>query len=209
VPAAEVWDGTRWRALAVAAPAGATAAALSGVSCGTARSCTAVGYYSGGSGGQQALAESWNGTRWTVRPVARPAATTLSDVSCTAAAACTAVGSVAASAGEQPVARHWNGRSWSAQPVPAASSYGSWLNAVSCDRGGCAAVGGYHTANGATVLLVDTWDGTRWRVASTANPVPAFDSVLAGVACTAPHACIAVGSDLVLTNVTVTLVVGG
>jgi hypothetical protein len=210
VPFAERWDGARWRVLSIPSPAGASGASLTGVSCATAHSCAAVGNYYSASGGLLPLAEDWNGTRWTVTPAARQAGAALSGVSCTAPVACTAVGSVNLSSGtEQPVARHWNGRTWSRQPVPAASPYGSWLNAVSCTSGSCAAVGGYHTANGATVLLIDAWNGTRWRTVSTANPFTAFDSILSAVACTAPRACKAAGSDLVLTNVTVTLAMSG
>jgi hypothetical protein len=205
-PVADRWDGTRWRALSIPVPGGATVVSLSGISCATARGCAAVGAFTSRSGSQLPLAESWNGSRWTIGTVASPSSVVLSGVTCAAPAACTAAGWTVLSDGrQQPAARRWNGRTWARQAVPAATPFGSWLNGVSCAGVSCTAVGGHLTADGGTVLLIEAWDGTRWRIAAAANPALAFDSVLNAVACTAPRACTAVGSDLVITNVTVTL----
>ena len=77
-------------------PSGATSSDLAGVSCASATACTAVGQ----SG--ETLAETWNGTTWTIQPTANPTAATssrLNTVSCTTSAACTAVGYYTDSAG--------------------------------------------------------------------------------------------------------------
>jgi hypothetical protein len=44
-----------------------------------------------------------------------------------------------------------------------------------------------------THTLADEWDGTSWQIATTPNPDG--DSSLAAVSCTAPTACVAVGSS--------------
>jgi hypothetical protein len=214
-PLAEQWNGTRWRVLAVPVAAGTGASALSAISCEGPRACTAVGYRLDASGNQWALAETWNGTRWRQQAITSPAGTALSGLACTTPRACTAVGAITTdipgpkggpgSTTSTPFAERWNGTRWTREAVPSPSP-GGWLSAVSCaGPRACTAAGGASTANGATVLLGEAWNGTRWAIAPAANPAPAFDSVLNGIACTAPRACTAVGSYLAMTNVTVTL----
>lgn len=41
---------------------------LFGVSCASSSSCTAVGTYTNSSSFNQTLAESWNGTKWSIKP---------------------------------------------------------------------------------------------------------------------------------------------
>ena len=47
---AEAWNGTRWSLQTTPVPPGTADSALFGVSCTSASTCTAVGYYSGRSG---------------------------------------------------------------------------------------------------------------------------------------------------------------
>jgi hypothetical protein len=55
-------------------------------------------------------------------------------------------------------------------------------------------VGGYSTASSAaTLLMAEVWNGTSWSVQPAITPNGA-DSFLAGVACSAPGVCTAVGS---------------
>jgi len=68
--------------------------ALLGVSCKSATSCTAVGYYVNDST-SVTLAERWNGTSWTIQSTPNPTGGSLlqlNGVSCTSTVACTAVG---------------------------------------------------------------------------------------------------------------------
>jgi hypothetical protein len=91
----ESWNGAAWKSQAAAVPAGATGAELSAVSCRSASACTAVGSYNNSSGTQVTLAESWNGTAWTVRTTPNPAGaieSQLNGVSCASGGTCTAVG---------------------------------------------------------------------------------------------------------------------
>jgi hypothetical protein len=92
-PLAERWSGGTWKVVATPLPTGASLAELQGMSCASAVACTATGWAATASGAASALAESWNGTAWTVEPTARPAAGQgLLAVSCAAAQTCTAVG---------------------------------------------------------------------------------------------------------------------
>ena len=206
---AERWNGTRWRIQAAANPGGGPGTFLFGVSCSSARACTAVG--SAGKG--VPLAERWNGRRWAIQPAPQPRGTPaeLAGVSCASARACTAVGSYAGKGGQsQTLAERWNGTRWTIQPTPGpAGSTSAVLNAVSCaSRRACTAAGVSFTSIGAYLALTETWNGSHWTLPATLpNPASAFDSQLSGVSCSSVRACTATGSYLALTNVTVTLAV--
>src|SRR5262249_58803312 len=80
------WTGTRWRAGAVAGPAGGQILALNGVSCTSASACAAVGSYFSMGEGPLTLAETWNGSAWRFQPSPNPATegrNQLNTVSCT------------------------------------------------------------------------------------------------------------------------------
>src|SRR5205085_9447390 len=86
----------------------------------------------------------------------------------------------------------WNGRSWSIQPHP----LGQILNAVSCpSRTSCTAVGGFVPGE-VERTLVERWNGRSWSLVRSPNPPVIQDTQLAGVWCTAPKVCTAVGQYL-------------
>jgi hypothetical protein len=101
-PLIEEWDGTRWKILPSPVRTNYVTR-LGGVSCVTARSCTAVGYDQRGQSGEwRTLVESWDGETWRIVATPnRPTGTThgyysmhgseLHDVECLASG-CTAVG---------------------------------------------------------------------------------------------------------------------
>ncbi len=101
-PLAERWNGSAWSLQAIPEPAASEEASLSGVSCASADSCTAVGSYRqiADSGNYaEVLGERWNGTSWSVLEI--PGApqppgwwheSWLFAASCPQAEACTAVG---------------------------------------------------------------------------------------------------------------------
>jgi hypothetical protein len=185
----ERWDGTSWSTQQTLNSSGATSiTALSGVSCASTMACIAVG--AGRASGEPTLtvAESWNGTSWSVSPTANPIGPTSSalyGVSCASPVACTAVGydrSTAAS-----VAERWNGTSWAIEPTPRSQS-GRFLEGVSCtSTTACTAVGG-----GDGTTLAERWNGTSWSAQTTPNPGQNFDR-LVGVSCVSTTACMAVG----------------
>jgi len=144
----EFWNGTAWRIQPSPDPAGSFGSYLTGVSC-AAAACTAVGYYQNQSyqDNPVAIAESWNGTVWTLHPapVAGAVQSQLDAVSCTGPAACVATGSYDNSTGNQhvPLAEAWNGTAWTVQPAPnPPHAQVSGFSGVSCTGGGaCTAVG--------------------------------------------------------------------
>jgi hypothetical protein len=95
---AERWNGKTWRSQAIPRPAKNTW--FFGVSCSTARACTAVGYKHDGLPDAQPLAEAWNGKSWRMQTAPHPvgfASGFLGGVSCVRAR-CTAAGDFAGGA---------------------------------------------------------------------------------------------------------------
>jgi hypothetical protein len=90
------WNGTKWASQPFRHAKNAT---VTGVSCTSASACIAVGGVLGAGGGL--LAESWNGTTWTIQTTPNPAGEGggVDSVSCTSASACTDVGGYVNSAG--------------------------------------------------------------------------------------------------------------
>jgi hypothetical protein len=181
--------------------------ALSSVSCATPRSCVAVGAQTDalpGTGG--ALVEAWNGASWSVAP---SPSRYVSAVSCTSPKSCVAVGFYITDrlSGGRTLVERWDGSTWSMVPSPnpivpfdTGDPPWSYLAAVSCANArSCVAVGA-HFFNKCTYglgqTLTEVWDGTRWRLVPSPNPVTsschAF-AILQGVSCPRPDACVAVG----------------
>ena len=71
----------------------------------------------------------------------------------------------------------------------------------------CTAVGNEFLSNGATLMLLEAWNGRRWSV-RTAPALNAYDSGLSGVSCPAPEACAAVGFYSGLTGFSLNLAIG-
>src|ERR1700678_37763 len=107
-----------WVIQATPNPAGSDGSYLEGVTCTSATSCTAVGYYIVEDGNaEDTLAEYWNGSTWAIQATPNPADSrwvNLYNVSCTSATNCTAVGAYSNSAGSDysPLAEQWNGSTW-------------------------------------------------------------------------------------------------
>lgn len=177
---AEMWNGTSWTLVTV--PGGP----LTSVSCTSVSFCMAAG--------ADGHVDTWNGTSWAAQPTAA-GLISLSGVSCTSSTSCEAVGS---GTDFNAAAEGWNGTSWSQQAVPAPADGNSpVLSAVSCTEAqSCEAVGNYSPSTGSLAApLVEVWNGTAWAVQPAPVPVAAFLSSLAGVWCTSPNACTAVGQN--------------
>jgi hypothetical protein len=197
---AERWNGTNWAIQPTPRPPGAIYkfTSLRSVSCTSPISCTAVGNsdtglpYTGTDTTDLSLAETWNGTKWTIQPMVQPAAptqTSFSGVSCTSPAACTAVGTIEpANVPSAVLAEKWDGETWTAAPSPSPPD-GGWLADVSCPSSAtCTAVGGENSGP-----LAEVQNGTKWTITPTAQPGGVLYPSLKGVSCTSPTACIAVG----------------
>jgi hypothetical protein len=192
VPLAELWRGTRWQAVPVTLPSGATGAQLYGVSCKPGR-CVAVGDYHQGSASYP-LAELWNGSTWTAAKPAMPSGAAggfLASVSCATADSCVAVGSYQQESGvTAPISEAWNGTSWTASKPP------SLLNGISCvSAKDCVAVGGYRTGN-VSSLAADSWNGAGWKQTWSQRVPGASQASLDSVSCPSAASCAAVGTTV-------------
>ena len=165
---------------------------LLGVTCLSAKSCTAVG-----SGANKTLVERWNGTAWSIVPSPnRPGTAELLGVSCVSASVCTAVGrSASPASGGQPrtLVEAWNGKAWSIvpSPNPDTGQDPDILSGVSCVTAAfCAAVGNYGPPD-AEEPITEIWNGRTWSVAP--SPQNLDDASLESVSCVSTSVCTAVG----------------
>ena len=187
---AERWNGIRWSRSALPGPAGATTVTAGGVACPTARECVAVGGAYPPHAPGYAIAEYWNGSRWSVRRAATPGVfSALSAISCPAAGNCYAAGEYTpkGSHGQYPLIEHWNGRSWrqDAVPVPRGSTF-SDLSDISCRTAAFCVAAGFT----GTAAFVERWNGRTW---TETTPPSAAGALLSGVSCPAVTRCFAVG----------------
>ena len=196
---AEGWDGTMWSVETVPQPAGSTGSRLLGVSCPTAGACTAVGGYGDPAGVGLTLAETWNGTSWTIQSTPNPVGAEgsgLLGVSCPSATSCTGVGSSDTNSGTTlTLAEGWNGTTWTIQstPNPPGASEAA-LNSVSCVLGTCTAAGYSAAPAHAALPLAEAWDGTSWAVQTVPGPSGATAGGFLAVSCASTSSCVAVGS---------------
>jgi hypothetical protein len=110
-PLAVRWDGVYWQPASAPAPAGAKGFAnLTDVSCLSHRACIVGGYYApevsaGTPASLKTVAESWDGSTWTVLTTPNLAGQTynsLAGISCTTSINCTAVGGAASNLSKRP-----------------------------------------------------------------------------------------------------------
>jgi hypothetical protein len=202
---AERWNGHKWSVTRLVHPPGATNSFLTGVSCTSARACTAVGVDYVPGTGTGPLAERWNGSRWALEVTPSPgnSGVPLAAVSCGSATSCTAVGYYDfGSLGftSSTLAEHWNGHRWAAQSLPSAGDLGGDLSAVSCpSRLTCTAAGYYNGTSDegpGTAPLAMRRSSGNWVV----EPAPGdadenVTSGLTGVSCPTVSTCTAVGEN--------------
>lgn len=212
VTLAQAWHGTSWRTQRTPSPVAADSSGLQGVSCGSVTACMAVGgYAAGGPFGQgTALAEKWDGARWSPQRLPVPAGTTesgLAAVSCTSPAACVAVGAYSTNlASTQPLAERWDGTRWTVLSTPSISMSEVVLTSVSCtSASACTAVGVQDNNPNIPLPLAERWDGTTWTIQSVPDPAGGLYGFLRGVSCSSDHDCVAVGDQGSLTASSVTL----
>jgi hypothetical protein len=187
----------------------------SGLSCVSARFCTAVGQ-TGEEPTPGTTAMGWDGERWRKQPTPDPdpasedlrAQDSLAGVSCTSRKVCVAVGEYSPSSFTpdgihtvpvtMPLAEGWNGMRWAllAFPnLPGGAGAGG-LSAVSCTSShDCMAVGS-SIDYAPLVLFAERWDGASWFTESMPAPVGATYPYVTALSCTSNSFCIAVGSDV-------------
>jgi hypothetical protein len=187
LPLAASWNGSAWSVETVPLPAGTTTGQFTGVSCTSASFCQAVG-----AAGSAGMAERWNGSNWTVEPVAAsPGA--FAAVSCSSPTACSAVGG--SPSGVSPFAEHWDGSAWTAEPLAQPSSANiSALTSVSCPSdNSCFAAGTANDSSGDTLPLIEHWDGSSWQVSFNLPAGTRDAERLNAISCSSPSSCTAIG----------------
>jgi hypothetical protein len=169
----ESWNGSSWTRMPAPDPAGGQYSVLSGVSCVSKTRCVAVGGTDAGSGQNlTGFSELWNGTAWTMAPVAWPRRTGnsfLLSVSCVSARSCMAVGDTGFprqdffTVGGQAAAVRWDGRTWKATITPAArrGTYRIFWSVRCLSAAACIAVGPQEPDGNP---LSGFWNGTRWKL---------------------------------------------
>jgi hypothetical protein len=148
IPLAERWNGGSWTLQSPVNPGGQGVPILESVSCPSPKSCEAVGSFTGDNG-YAAFAEGWNGNTWVLQTLpAQPTGVPSSDlkaVSCLPNGDCAAVGfQYKQSGASSTLAGSWNARAWStaqSENPPNLGDTAAWLNAVSCVKTVCVAVG--------------------------------------------------------------------
>jgi hypothetical protein len=197
---AERWNGSNWQMMRTPSPKGATEPGLTGVSCASTTDCVAVGSNQSTDGFPDPIAESWNGTTWTLDSLPTFAlGGQLAGVSCPAVDQCMAVGDrFSFRAGEVGLALSWNGSMWTQMKVAKAPPGTSTaLTSVSCNSADeCEAVGdSSNEETGTQTSVAEVWNGTSWSLQSTPNPKGSVETTLSGVSCTSASECVAVGDS--------------
>jgi hypothetical protein len=187
-----------WTPQQLTTPTGAyPSTILEGATC-RASTCVAVGASLAVGTQQQNLAETWDGTAWTIQSMPSiPGGTdvALSAISCGGASSCMAAGSYVVGNQSHVLAEMWDGSSWNVEilPVPA-GALTTQLSGVSCSGPkACTAVGWYSTSTTISTALVERWNGIGWSMQTTANPTNALETSFQGVSCSGPNVCLAVG----------------
>ncbi len=202
-PLVAVLTNGTWRLSRPAVQKNATAGELDEVSCASTTSCLALGSVTvpgGLLGTQVSIAESWNGTSWSVISPPSPTSIdgiTLSGVACTTGG-CQVVGlgSDQNSGLTVPIAARWTGSSWTEQTaaVPSGSTYAD-LHAVSCPAANnCTAVGQYYDASADAHPFAEVWNGTTWQLQAMPDVTGGSDVEPTAVACRAGGNCLVLGS---------------
>jgi hypothetical protein len=155
-------SGTSWTATEAPVPSdfvGIWGAGLSGVTCPSASSCTAVGMYPTGSTSSAGLLETGSGTSWTDTEAPLPAGPAINyyaylrSVACTSGSVCAATGTYTCNSGclGDPMLVTGTGTTWTATEVPLpANAYGelAGVTAVACSTTTCLTVGTYQEQDG-------------------------------------------------------------
>lgn len=195
VPLTMIWDGTRWRKTATPLPSGWPEGELDSVSCPSAAYCVAFGD-SYRSGTYAPLAETWNGTAWTLAALPKPPGTFYRGdvVSCGAPRNCVAVTMYLT---KPPMARPFvltlSGTTWTIRQAPLPQgSVSAEFGSISCVSAAyCVLAGGYTSYVGShSAALFESWNGTAFTVMASA----AVSFPVGSVSCASASSCAAIGT---------------
>jgi hypothetical protein len=191
------WDGRSWTVVPSPDP-GAFFNALFGVVAIARDDAWAVGSYSNSpSSRDRPLSMHWDGTRWSLIPVAQPPRTAM-DLYGVDAAPSGSVWTVGAAAhhpslDNRTIVELWTGAEWTILPSPTPRSGVTMLAAVSAFSPRRAWAVGLEGPINEGRTLVERWDGRRWAAVPSSNVGEGVNE-LAALAVRTPRDAWAVGS---------------
>jgi len=202
----ESWNGSSWsndtnvQDENPASPPGATSFnKLTGVSCGSASDCWAVGSYRP-DGFELPMAEHWTGSGWAISELPQFGGTpdgsyVLDSISCPDTSDCMAAGywePTGSGSTWHVLLDQWtSGGGW--QILSSVDGNAGILYGITCvDADHCYAVGADTSADPET-NLVESWDGTSWSVVPSIPDNGSGENGLYGVSCVSTSYCWAVG----------------
>ena len=198
-----VFNGTTWTDTEVAGALNIGGyARVNSVSCTSATSCVAGGYYLGSDGKYQAFVSVLSDTTWTDTELAGAlnagGSASVNSVSCTSATSCVAGGSYFGSNHEpQPFVSVFNGTTWTDTEVAGALNTGgnARVNSVSCtSASSCVAGGNYEDSNGKVQAFVSVLSGTNWTSSEVAGDLnTGTNTSVNSVSCASATFCVAGG----------------
>jgi hypothetical protein len=216
-------SGGTWSAVTAPLPANASAnpdVTVGGMSCPSAKWCTAVGQYSDTAGDLYGLLLRWSHGAWTATAAPVPAGSaavgSLDAVSCPSTARCFAGGLQQAlgTGAQQPVLLTWSKHKWMvvhiSLPANAAANPFATIAAVSCSTvKRCNAAGFYVDSAGNEQGVLLSWSGRKWT--SQEAPLPADAATqpqvqLNAASCPTASSCIVGGTYVTASNTSVGLI---
>jgi hypothetical protein len=169
----EVFDGKSWSVVPSPNETTTFYNLLSGVSCASAFSCQAVGYYFvSKAAGESPLAESLTRTGWTLDSVASPpGGGQLDGISCATSNSCAAVGVTFPGFDGASLAYTVRGSTWTSTPSAAIhQSSQPGLAAVSCATAHtCVAVGSHYGGSSNYLTTTEVFNGDLWSLLPSRN----------------------------------------
>ncbi|HTU77791.1 MAG TPA: fibronectin type III domain-containing protein [Solirubrobacteraceae bacterium] len=168
----ERWNGSSWEVQSTPKSEGASEDNLESVSCRSASECEATGYAEVAEGNHVTLAERWNGTAWSVQstPATKGDDSNLVSVSCASASECVADGFSLPKIGvKAALAELWNGKEWTTQTTAKLPKDDEEprFDSVSCPSAkDCIAVGDMNNTAEGVVPLIESWNGSKWKLQS-------------------------------------------
>jgi hypothetical protein len=186
------------------------AVSLTGVSCVTAGTCVAVGYYDHDNNKiSDGLIENLSHGTWTPVKAPLPADTVtgsqfaiLQSVACPAVGTCVAVGNYRGQDSAAPgLIETLSNGTWTPVEAPlpsgAALTHQASINSVTCpDVGTCVAAGTYVDQNSVNQNLVETLSNGTWTATEVPRPTGAVgskNSGLGAISCPSADSCVATG----------------
>jgi hypothetical protein len=181
---AERWNGRSWTA--VPSPTKDGFGYLNSVSAVSAGNAWARGFDFVSSGAVRTLILHWNGVRWAAVPSPDPSTdrsagiNVLASITTVSASDAWAGGTYCARAcghsGEvdRALMAHWNGTKWSVVPIPSADARSDFAEVTSVSAASAADVWavGYYAAKSGNRTMTMHWNGSRWSVVASPDPLP-------------------------------------